>query len=65
MTKMHFNALAKALTETKRLAHAHPVNESFPYIYQWEADVRAIASVCRDFNDQFDYDRFLLACGIQ
>jgi hypothetical protein len=64
MGRGHFNALARALAETRP-------TDSPSRLSQWRYDVRAIAEVCYDAsnftpngNRAFDQDRFLKACGL-
>lgn len=58
MTRMHFNALANALA-SERPGDNWDANKRV----QWNQDVKAIASVCNQFNNGFDRSRFIDACG--
>lgn len=57
MTRKHFNAIAKAFADSK------PDKESHEYA-QWEKDVRAVANSVSQFNQSFDFLRFIQSCGI-
>ncbi len=72
MTRKHFEALAAALwnskpveiivggpADTKLMRNAYSNS-----LAQWQADVRAIASVCIVYNPRFD-TRFYAACGYE
>jgi len=63
MSKKHFIALARKLHEAKPEAEAAMLLQA--EINQWKRDVRAVADVCSDANGQFDYHRFLEACGYE
>lgn len=63
MTRMHFEALALALKESKPEA-TDISNSRARAILQWRADVRAIASVLIAHNPRFD-TRFYAACGYE
>ena len=57
MTKKHCKELAEALR------HSCPMEGigSLDY-YQWQKDCQAVADVCRKFNANFNYVRFIDAC---
>lgn len=57
MTKKHFEALAQALKSERP-----SVSWSNKYI-QWCQDVKAVADVCGEFDDAFDFEWFYEACG--
>lgn len=57
MSQKHFEALAKAVRESAELGSLTQ--------YQVECIACKIGSVCLDFNPRFDYQRFLLACGVK
>lgn len=56
MTRKHFQALADAMKSTQPIAG--PVFA----MAQWRADVEAVADVLRQFNSNFDRERFYAAC---
>jgi len=56
MSKKHFVALAQALKNVAALAD---LTET-----QHRLTAQAIADVCESNNRQFDYQRFLTACGV-
>lgn len=56
-----FDLLAEALAEQD------PANWGEPNLsenVQWQSDVRAIASVCTRFVDNFDYEQFYVKAGL-
>jgi hypothetical protein len=57
MQRGHFQALARALKETKP---PHPGSE----YAQWQADASKIADVCAVSNASFNRVKFLKACGV-
>lgn len=52
MSKKHFNALAKRISEIQDPSER-------------EAATCAVADVSADFNSKFDRERFLKACGLE
>lgn len=56
MTRKHFEALAEALR------FSQPPYGDHDRWSQWDADVKAIATACKQFNANFDVERFLDAC---
>ena len=56
MSKKHFKAFAAALLNNRP-------GENWDKRVQWNQDVKAIAAECRQFNSNFDYHRFIDACG--
>ena len=58
MTRKHFQALAETLKGSR------PWNIDSAARFQWEADVKAVASALRQFNPRFNNARFLEACGV-
>lgn len=58
MTKKHFNLIALSLNGT-RPEDNWDANKKV----QWNLDVKVIANVCGSFNSNFDYHRFIDACG--
>lgn len=58
MTSKHFRALAVALNSTR----PDPTFDS-RVLLQWNADMLAVANVCRSANSRFDAQRFIDACG--
>jgi hypothetical protein len=57
MSRKHFIALAEALKHEKPSK-----NWNANKMAQWKLDVKAIADVCCEFNNNFDRSRFLSAC---
>lgn len=60
VSKKHFNKIAEALLLRKPIMP--PDSDKFR---QWEGDVKAMADVCSCFNNLFDYQYFLQACGLR
>ena len=56
MTRKHFNALANKMNNTK------PYGDCPELKNQWLQDCYAIASVCKQFNGNFDTDKFIATC---
>lgn len=58
MSKKHFIALADALRRTKPIP---PSEDEYGdgQENQWEQDVEEISAVCRQFNPQFNKERWL------
>lgn len=52
MTKKHFKAFAEAIAEIRCNAER-------------KRTAHLVAAVCRQFNYNFDYDRFLEACHVK
>jgi hypothetical protein len=61
MTRKDYALLAEALHHSKPIRMADSLSTN---IFQWEQDVRAIATALRTANIRFDRDKFLRACGI-
>lgn len=59
MSKKHFEAIAFNLYSAQPLPHETDAFE------QWKLDCEAIADACERFNNHFDRDRFLMACGFE
>lgn len=59
MSRKHFETLAAVLRETNPALRGHGDQ------HQWGNDVAAVMEVCKDFNPQFDHQRFLAACGVE
>lgn len=57
MTRKHFKALAQALKSERPI-----VGWTNKYV-QWAQDVKALAEACAEFNENFDFERFYVACG--
>lgn len=59
LTRKHFKAIADNLRTTK------PNPDIAPEGYnQWCYTVDVMATMCREFNPNFDRGRFLDACGV-
>jgi hypothetical protein len=58
ITRKDLNALATELKDNRPGA-----NWSLNKQLQWQMDVKSIARVCRSSNPNFDYGRFITACG--
>ena len=56
MTRMHFEAIARAVRET---VYRCSLNGN-----QAEMLARLMADTCEEFNPRFDRERFLRACGV-
>ena len=56
MTKKHFTALAEALRFER------PSKRSVNKMVQWKLGCKAVADVCKRYNSNFDYDKFIKAC---
>ena len=68
MTRKHFKAIADALASNKpKLSDFGPAyeNEYECQLGQWRADVMAMVAVCRQFNSNFNKNRFLEACDYE
>ena len=59
MSRKHFQALADALLATR------PTKRETDAMNVWLATVDAVANKCGQFNAQFDYHKFKIACGAQ
>lgn len=60
MTHKHFRALAAVLASTR--PDVNPSEQ--PLVWRtWRDTVHAVARVCRANNPNFDYERFVGACG--
>lgn len=59
LTKMHFEAIAETLKESK------PDLTWLAEFDQWKRDCNAMADVCYAFNPAFSRSRFLEACGVE
>lgn len=62
MTKKHFKQLADVLRVTGNRLAIHSNGQYNREIH--EALVDMIASICKNDNARFDYERFREACGI-
>jgi len=62
MTKKHFEALAAALKESET-PDSQESEKAWVSHNQWKQDCWAVARVCQQFNNNFDRERFLDACG--
>ena len=58
MSKKHFEALARALANSKPAKKGAAMD-------QWRRDVEAIADVCQSQNGMFRRETFLDACGYE
>lgn len=66
MTKKHFVALAAALKSSAPLDKGALNDDTdCALIRQWRDDCRAVASVCAQFNPNFNRAKFLKACGME
>ena len=71
MSKKHFIALAKALKASKpRPVPTDKCGETHKLVFskwmeQWEQDVKAVANVCGDCNNNFNWDTFMVACDFR
>lgn len=63
MIRKHFVALACALHSCRPSVEDRGVN--IQYYIQWKDACQAIALVCRHFNNTFDTNKFLKACGVE
>lgn len=57
MTRKHFEAIAKALKDSRPLSGTQGQRNT------WEQCAVNLAGVCREGNPRFDTARFLEACG--
>lgn len=69
MPKKILVALAAALRRTKpptqfRAGRISQVPTSPTKLEQWKLTVHEIATLCEQFNPQFNRERFLTACGM-
>lgn len=60
MTKKHFEALAKALKDSKPFGVPGGSTQG---INQWVEDCKIVGAVCCRFNPNLDYIQFLEDCG--
>lgn len=60
MTKKYFVALARELAARRP---CEPRTSRLD-VDQWTIDVLAVSDVCERFNQKFDREKFLTACGV-
>jgi len=60
LTRQHFIAIAETLKDCKPSTDDRPCCLS-----QWELTVRHICRTVGRYNSNFDYDRFMSACGYE
>lgn len=67
MSKKHFNRLAAKLAASKpneTTPEAMICPDALPaMLKQWTKDVENVADVCDEFNENFNYPRFVAACN--
>ena len=64
MTRQHFEAMAKALRDSRPEAPAHdaPAGHATHYstqVWQWRKTALKVSDACAGFNANFDRQRFL------
>ena len=69
MSRKHFQAIAASLANSKPcilapVGHKDRVKQ-MRHLEQWRIDVLAMVAVCRQFNSNFNKDRFLGACNYE
>ena len=62
MTRKHFEAMAKGLSLCKPDKNGDDFGVA---LRQWEMSVCQMASVCAQFNRNFNRSRFYVACGFE
>ena len=65
MTRKHFNAIAKAMTQLRKFdVEDRELSSENVRVVRYSSVVDALAGICAANNENFDRDRFLTACGI-
>lgn len=64
MTAKHFNAIAAELKWRKPSKTVEPRGYK-QRLKQWESDVKGMASICSQFGNNFDQQRFYIACDLE
>ena len=62
MTRQHFRNLAQ---QQKFAKPQVKVRKRSALYKQWELGCRCVARSCVDFNSNFNFDKFMEACGVE
>lgn len=65
MTRKHFNAIAATMLRARPIEpeYDETLNDYLFSRRQWEQDCRMLGHTLGNFNNAFDHNRFLEACG--